>query len=197
MKSKILRFVAATLFLSFMGTGCEDNDHDLWEISPESKNVVIQQEMDGIEFNFCLLNEDGEPATVFNEGENFTFNFSFGNKKQNTVVVTTEFISPNFYRVYSSKDNIDMGKPWTGLWCELSLAPHEIKLAPSEYKELSSPWMLTENNEPTYPLCMSGSNEFLPKGYYYTRFDLDFHYTMNDKEYVIDSTTFKITFEIK
>jgi len=197
MKNAILKISFIFLSLSIMGVGCEKEDELLWEISPDSKTAVIQKEVDGIEFKFCLLNEEGEPATVFNEGENFAFNFSFKNKMQDTIVVTTEFISSNFFKVYRSQDNNDMGKPWTGVWCNYSLAPQEINSAPSNTKQLYCPWILTQDTAPEYPLCMSESKDYLAKGKYETFFDLDFHFTMGEKKKIIDNITFKINFEIK
>lgn len=102
MKTTLLKISFIFLLLGLMGAGCEKDDEILWEISPESKTAEIQKEVDGIEFSFCLLNEKGESATVFIEGENFSFNFSFKNKMQDTIVATTEFISSNFFRVYRS-----------------------------------------------------------------------------------------------
>lgn len=197
MRSIHLKISFVLLILCFLGAGCEKEDELFWEISPDSKTAVIQKEVDGIEFKFCLLNEQGEPATVFNEGENFIFSFSFKNKMQDPIVVTTEFISSNFYRVYRSIDKTDMGKPWTGIWCNYDGTLHEINLAPSNVRQLNCPWVLTDDKAPEYPLCMSESKEYLAKGKYETFFDLNFHYTISGKKKIIDNMTFKIIFEIK
>ena len=197
MKTTILKLSAFVLIFALMGVGCKKGKELLWKISPDSKTAVIQNEVDGIEFKFCLLNEKGKPAIVFNEGEDFAFNFSFSNKMQDTIVVTTEFINLNFFRVYRTLDNYDMGKPWTGVWCNYSLAPPEIYIAPSKTKQLYCPWVLAEGVAPEYPLCMSESKIFLDKGKYYSSFDLDFHYTIGGKKKIINNKTFKINFEIK
>jgi hypothetical protein len=172
-------------------------DETLWEISPETENKVIQEQENGIEFKFCLLNEVGEAATEFDEGENYTFSFSIENKEDDTITVTTEFITADFYRVYRTQDNKDLGKPWTGLWCEFSLRPREIKSAPAECIKLDCPWVLNGNNRPDYPLCMSESKYPLSKGNYYTSFALDFHYTINNEEKKINNKRFKINFQIQ
>lgn len=197
MKTTILKLSAFILLFALMGAGCEKDDELLLEISPNSETAVIQKEVDGIEFKFCLLNEKGEPATVFKEGENFLFNFSFKNNTSNTIIVTTEFINQNFYRVFRSSSNTDKGKPWTGLWCQYSLSPQEITLEQSNSKELRCPWILDERNTPDYPLCMSMSKDLLNKGEYFTSFTLDFHYTSNGKTKVIKDITFKILFQIQ
>lgn len=197
MKTKILKLSVFILLFALMGAGCEKEEELLWEISPDSKTAVIQKEVDGIEFKFCLLNQKGEPATVFNEGENLFFNFSFKNSSSNPVIATTEFINQNFYRVFRLSDNTDMGKPWTGLWCQYSLSPQEINLEPNNSKELCCPWLLVGGNTPDYPLCMSMSKDVLNKGEYFTSFVLDFHYVSNGKAKVIKDITFKITFIIQ
>jgi len=182
-----------------LGAGCGQDDNNLWEISPYSKSSVIQKEVNGIEFKFCLLNEKGEPATVFKEGENFSFRFSIKNLNDDTITVTTEFISDDFFRVYHLTSNslIDMGKPWTGVWCEYSLTPHEFEMEPSIEKQFNCPWVLTDDNAPDYPICMDESKNYLTIGEYSTSFNLNFHYRIGDKESIIDNAKFKINFEIQ
>ncbi|TDO04877.1 hypothetical protein [Sunxiuqinia elliptica] len=194
MKKLIVFLVLSAL----IGTGCEKEEEDMFEIDIGDKNAVIQKEVNGIEFKFCLLNEVGEPATVFKEGENFTFHFSFKNSKNDTISVTTEFVNDDFFRVYqiSSDKLIDVGKPWTGLWCEYSIAAQEIELKPSFEKQLKCPWLLTENGAPDYPLCMSESKDYLDKGKYTSSVFLNFHYTIEGIKYIIDDLTFTINFEI-
>lgn len=192
MQKIILKISFIFLFFSLMGAGCEKDGELLLEISPHSKSVVIQKEVDGIEFKFCLLNDQGEPATIFNEGENFTFSFSIKNNLEDTLIITTEFINSEFFRVYNTQDNIDMGKPWTGLWCEFSLEPQTLMLPPVQSLKLNCPWVLIENNKPDYPLCMSESKNPLAKGEYYTKLDLDFQYSKKGRKEQINNVIFKI-----
>lgn len=197
MKPTILKISLIFLFLSLMGAGCEKEEEQLWEISPTSKSAIIQKEVDGIQFKFCLLNKEGEPATIFNEGENFTFSFSIKNNFEDTLIITTEFISSEFFRVFHTQDNIDMGKPWTGLWCEFRLGPQILMLPPVQSIQLNCPWALTENNKPDHPLCMGESKNPLAKGEYYTKLNLDFHYSKNGKKEQINNILFKIIFKIQ
>lgn len=196
MKTTILK-ISAFLLLFSMGAGCEKEAEQLWEISPTSESAIIQKEVDGIQFKFCLLNKEGEPATIFNEGENFTFSFSIKNNFEDTVIITPEFISSEFFRVYHTQDNIDMGKPWTGSWCLFRLEPEIFILPPVQSRQLNCPWMLTGNNKPDYPLCMAESKNPLAKGDYYTKFNLDFHYSKNGKKEQINNIIFKINFKIQ
>jgi hypothetical protein len=51
---------------------------------PASKKTgyVHTERKDGVEFKLCLLNEQGEPAAVFREGENFSFRFEMENLRK-------------------------------------------------------------------------------------------------------------------
>lgn len=198
MKTILLKISVIFLFLSLMGAGCEKEDELLWEISPESNTAVIQKEVDGIEFKFCLLNEKGEPATVFNEGENFTFLFSFKNNLADSIIVSPEFINTDFFRVNKLNENnlIDIGRPWTGVWCYYSGEPHEFIVQSSKTKSLQCPWVLTVTNAPDYPLCISESKDHLSKGEYFTSLRLNFNYVFNNELITIKNKEFKINFKI-
>ena len=197
MKTNILEIGLILTLFTAIGTGCEKNTDNLWEISPENNVAAIQQEVNGIVFKFCLLNEKGEPATVFDEGRNFTFSFSISNNLNDTIAIPTEFINSEFYRVYEIQDKMAMGKPWTGIWCEFSLAPHIITLPPAKTKQLNCPWLLTDFDKPDYPLCKSRSNEPLPKGEYFTKLDLDFQYLKKGEKVQINDLIYTIKFEIQ
>lgn len=191
-KQKIISLIF--IFSIAVIAGCENNESVL-EITSKSNNTVIQKEVDGIKFKFCLLNESGNSSTVFKEGENIIFSFSFENDLQDSIIVSTDFIRSNFYRVYQS-DNIDVGKPWTGILCEFSMAKEELGLAPSSFKQLNCPWVLTINSQPNYPLCMSQSQSYLRAGDYYTFIDLEFHYRINKKPKSIENLKFLVNFII-
>ncbi len=80
MKQKILKLSTVILLFAFIGAGCQKDD--IFELEIGDKDAVIVKEVDGVEFKFCLLNAQGEPATVFDEGENFTFTFSIKNNRK-------------------------------------------------------------------------------------------------------------------
>lgn len=189
------------LLFIIIDAGCQKEQDDplLWEISPNSETAVIQSVVDSIEFKFCLLDEQENPSTVFNENENFYFNFSFKNKMQDTIVVTPEFINSDLFRVYQLNTNIDMGKPWSGIWCEYRLDSQTFSLYPSASIQLNCPWILTEINKPDYPFCMDEDQDYqhLPKGEYFTKIELDFHYVKNEITNIISDKTFIIYFIIQ
>ncbi len=193
----IIKLLPAVLLLFVVAlSGCEKEWKTLkMEIWPDSEQTVIEQTADGILFKFCLINEQGEPATVFKEGENFAFGFSVQNQLQNTIMIPTNFVNNNFYRVYR-KDNNDMGKPWTGIWCNFSLASQELTVSHNEVRSLNCPWQLTESNRPEYPLCMDESKSVLAKGEYYTFIETPFDYVVNNNKQTI-KLNFKINFKIE
>ena len=198
MKTTLLKISFIFLFLSLMGAGCEKDDELLWEISPDSETAVIQKEVDGIEFKFCLLNEQGEPATIFNEGENFTLQFSFKNNTPDTIVATPGFINEDFFRVYQLLDSEqkDLGKPYDGIWCEFVAISNYFKLKAKETGGLQCPWVSLQGEDPR-PFCVSKTRDFLARGDYFTKIKLEFHYKTKSKELIIKDVFLKINFEIK
>ncbi len=193
---KSFKIIFFLVIIIFTGLGCESSDSDFL-IAEIGDTGCIEDASKNIDFKFCLLDQEGKPSTVFNNGENFSFSFSFKNKMQNNIIVTPEFITSDFYRVYRLDNNKDMGKPWTGTWCNFSLQAREFELAFEQTIKLTCPWILTDNSQPDYPLCMSESKEFLPKGEYYTQIKLNFQMEVNGKKKVIDNLKFRINFKIK
>jgi len=183
-------------------TACESKDEgkiddSSLEISPDSEAQVIEKDIDGIVFKFCLLNEQGKPATIFKKGENFVFSFSFKNNLTKNISVPTQFINDDFYRVYRN-NNIDMGKAWTGIWCNFRYEKMIIELSPYEYKQLHCPWLWSENFWPDYPLCKAddGMNP-LSQGKYSTTLHFDFIYTIDGEQKNIKDIIFQINFNIQ
>lgn len=191
-------FVIPFLFILIVVGACDNNSDNLFfEISPEGGRSVIQQEVQGLFFKFYLLNEKNQPTTIFNEKENIIFSFSIENKLGDDISATTDFIDSNFFRVYKTTNSVDMGKPWTGLWCEYSLSDKKINISSAEISQLSCPWVLTEKYQPDYPICMSESKNYLPIGNYYTIIRLNFHYFRGNEQKLINDVIFKINFKIQ
>jgi len=192
----LTRFVFAFLFIC-LSFGCNKNDDPtVIEITTDSKEKLIKYETEQIEFEFCLLNLDGISETIFNKGDNIIFSFSFKNSSGEQIIATTEFVNNSFFNVFNGQNNIEIGRPWTGLWCEFSGAPQELKVNPDSKIKISCPWFLDQNNFPVYPLCMSESKIPLETGEYYTTLDLDFHYKINSKTNIIDKTRLIIHFKV-
>jgi hypothetical protein len=162
-----------------------------FEISPNSKSQLIEKELNGITFKFCLLNEQGQPATVFKEGENIIFNFSLKNNLKENISIPTQFINDDFYRVYGN-DNTDMGKAWTGVWCNFRYDKMEVELSSQEQKKLRYPWRLSETFQTDYPLCKGDDMNSLPQGAYYTSLHFNLLYVVDRKQISVENIVFKI-----
>lgn len=196
MTTNFFKLSLIALLFSFISAGCQKDD--IFELDIGDENAVILKEIDGMEFKFCLLNEQGNPATIFNAGENFIFLFSFRNNLSDSIIVTTEFINNDFFRVskINNDNEVDMGTPWTGVWCRYSGEPHEFIVQRTKIKSLKCPWVLTDTKVPDYPLCISESKDYLSTGEYLTSFNLNFHYIFNSELKIIKDKKFKINFKI-
>jgi len=69
-----------TFIVPFLFAGCsKESVEPVTELPIDGTQKVIKVEKNGIGIEFCLLNEQGEPATVFYEGEDFKFHLSITN----------------------------------------------------------------------------------------------------------------------
>ncbi len=89
-----------------------------------------------------------------------------------------------------------MGKPWSGVWCEFIGGPREFRLMPTEALSINSPWVLTDGTQPSHPLCTAATIDYLPKGDYYTRIELNFHFSKGNRKKIIRNRTYTINFKI-
>ena len=194
---EIINHVTILLLLAIGMAACANTPDDLWgEISPDSKSQVIEKEIDGIAFKFCLLNEQRKPTANFIEGENIIFSFSLKNNLKESISIPTYFINDDFYRIYEN-NNTDMGKAWTGIWCEFRYENMMIELLPYEQKELNCPWRLSEIFQADYPLCKGDDMNPLPQGEYLTSLRFDLFYIVEGKQKCIKNAIFKINFRIQ
>lgn len=202
MKTTILKISFIFLFLSLIGAGCEKEEELLWEISPDSETSVIQKEVDDIEFKFCLLNENGEPATVFNEGENFTFQFAIKNNRTESL----PFYDYGYYELGDflaiKSDEKSYGKPFKFKHYSTTLELRWLRSGVSD--ELSYNFTVPWHDERDewqlhWGYFQSTKQPFLEKGKYYTQFAYNFTFGMPNKEPKLKTglITFKINFQIK
>lgn len=192
MKSKILKLSVLFLPLLFIGAGC-NNDEDLFELQIGDKNAVIQKEVDGIEFKFCLLNEAGEPATVFNEGENFAFQFSIENNTDTILYYDNSLFNENgFCEVKNNNESSGMPYKKPVVIELIGKVAFGIPIGYSVDKNIK--WI---SNDDVWTVghvsFKKNNNSPLAKGIYHTEFSHRFDFdTMKTNK-----LTFKINFEIK
>ena len=183
------------------------------ELAIDSEQKVIAVEKNGIGIEFCLLNENGEPATVFNEGENFKFHLAIINNVEpdTAMYIVSDFLSnPDLFITFSSNGDT-IGKPVSFLAADLiSLKANKIKQGEKWIMEI--PLHETRGNE--VPLNYHNVILFLhsffiglnqpplSKGTYYTeftqRFCLGKYLPHPQSEFACtDMLQLKINFEIK
>ena len=181
------------------------------ELAINGEQKVISVEKNGIGIEFCLLNEQGEPATIFNEGEDFRFHLAITNniKSYDSVYMPLctgcgyGYIPDEFYVMDSQGDTI--GRPFY-----FSGADYVLIDCPLIYKGesfiLDIPWTENRDNWRICTLYAHGlKNTPLTKGIYYTSFthkfcfrDAALHGQGNPDEYICsDNNSFKINFRIK
>jgi hypothetical protein len=173
------------------------------EITIDSANPVITFASNGIEFNFCLLNEQGEPSTIFNEGENFRFYFKCTNHNANKELeFDGDFLS---YLIIDglgcviSQQNDTIGYP-----CKFGFGTDIFATYPfygeNNSYEVIIPWSDSRerwsDNLSRYYESLHREN--LSTGKYYTGFTHEFRFFVKGKHGRYDITvSFKINFEVK
>ncbi len=202
---RIKKLLPAVLMLFVVVfSGCERNrEINKWEIFPNGKKNAIEQMVDGISFTFCLLNEQGEPATVFNEGENFTLYFRIKNetgKDYDYDPYDDCAHKDDLFTVYHTSGK-KIGKPYEALPTPSILRPHPFNNQDSYAFEV--PWLHSENTVVTSGdfQYISVKMEPLKAGYYYTSFTHRFKmYDKGSKRqryFETEELHFKINFLIR
>ena len=190
----ILSLVFATIAI----TACESKDDGLFD----SQAQVVEKEIDGIAFKFCLLNEKGEPATVFKKGENFSFYFSVTNKTEEELFFFPDFAYSNengFCEVFSS-DNQKIGKPFICLYyAKIGIGAYPFNA--EESYVFRQQWEDKRNSiwHWKYGSYESNHQKPLPKGDYFTEFQSRFRLEHQHKDTNnLDTTlTFQIKFKVQ
>ncbi len=155
------------------------------------------QKNEPISFEFQLLDEKGNPSTVFNEGENIVFDFQIiNNTDVDCYFYQHKFNTERFLEVYSA-DKVSLGKPYRSIFCDkIGLLIIEPKSALS----VKASW-ITDSNCCDFPyLCGVNKQSILPKGKYSTGFEGPFTFRFSgsdeDQYYIIDNIGFQINFEV-
>ncbi|RRD75624.1 hypothetical protein [Tannerella forsythia] len=203
MKTKKKALFVSLLFLWITAgmTGCNKNDDQLWEISPYGKQTVIERKINGIAFKFCLLNEQGKPATVFKEGENFSFYFRIKNETGKNLYYNAYpcAYSDNFFSVSDSSGKI-VGKSYEALpQTDIGIAAYPFNNNDSytfKVAWLHSEKSIVQGGDFDYK---SLKREHLKTGNYYTGFSHKFKLfpASGDKHIEIEDIHFKINFKIR
>ncbi len=214
MKKILQIFYLFLTVITVIITSCRKEPvNSVTELTIDGKQKVITVEENGIGIEFCLLNEKGEPATVFNEGESFKFHLVIKNnvKPDTAMYIVSDFLkNPNLFCVFSSNGEMT-GEPvkWYGM-NKVSDAINQIKLG--EEWVLDIPWFETRGTEDPFDAdnlirvlqhyFMGLNQQPLSKGKYFSEFTQQFclrkYLPHPQSEFVCtDTLKLKINFEIK
>ncbi|MDR1456318.1 MAG: hypothetical protein LBJ01_11745 [Tannerella sp.] len=189
------------MILCLGAVSCSD---DLYEPATKSSGYVNTVRKDDISFKLSLLNEEGKPATVFREGENFSFRFEMENLRENDKREYPGQLLGNLY-VNGFSHVFNQNGDWVG-------SPFSEGGACT--KELSS-FPFEGDNRPDVTVPWNGSNEeewwkyrscdftwsapaVLPKGDYYTGFTYTFNYRITPNTWVeTGPVTMRIDFTVE
>ncbi len=189
MRNNLLKICLLIFSLGFICTGCSKTE--LLELKNGSEEAIIEYDVDGLHFTFCLLDEDSIPSTSFKEGENFRLYFAIKNN-------TNDHLEFNDYGFYHLNDFLavksavrNYGKPFEFVRPSLTEEIRYILLG--GYALFSVNWH--ENREEFY--AMHGyfkglEKPFLEKGKYHTQFT----YKYKIGHITTPKLTFRINFEI-
>jgi len=180
------------------------------EITVDGTQKTINVEQNRIGITFCLLNDQGQPATVFRQGENFRFYLSIKNnvQKDTALYIVSDFLSnSDLFRVYD-ENGTAIGKPLKLSFCYYtSDGINELKRG-KEWA-LESFWHVNNSAETHFLQCyFQGLNQpLLPSGKYYTKLTQQFclgkyfnyeNYSYTPYEFICTNIlNLKINFEIK
>lgn len=160
-----------------------------------------------VAFKFQLLGEDGQPATVFQEEENFIMSFSIiNNSDEDVYFVHSSMDTENFFRIEKILDSqeenavIDMGKPYDFIFCYL-VNGYQIKS--KDVLRLTIPWKPDETWQPgsdyyTSIFCtLNADNSLLSAGKYQTKFSSNFEFSISGTEFSLPVQYFQIDFTVE
>jgi len=178
-------------------------------ITVNVKQKVINVQQKGLEITFCLLNEQGQPATVFRQGENFKFYLAIKNnvKDYDSMYIVSSFLAnPDLFRVHDENGTI-IGSPWKLGFCYY-VTDVVNKLNRGKEWSMESSWQEKQTNDSTemhFLQCyFHGLDQpMLAPGKYYTSFSQQFsigaYHPHPSTGYIVrtDTLNFKINFEIK
>ena len=200
-KKKVLFVSLLSLWITAGMTGCNKDDDPIWEISPDGKQAVIERKINGLAFKFCLLNEKGEPATVFKEGENFNFSFRIKNETGKNLYYNAYpcAYSDSFFSVSDSSGKT-VGKSYE------ALPQTDIGIAAYPFNNNDSYTFKVTWLHPEKSIVQGGDFRYkslkrkpLKTGSYYTSFSHKFKLfpVSGDKHIETENIHFKINFKIR
>jgi hypothetical protein len=151
-------------------------------------------------FQFRLLNEAGQEATVFPQGQNITFDLQMTNYSSNRwdFLSSRLFSVPSYLRVFKitgTADSVDIGQPFDR---KAFCSSEDVLIKPSEAISIKFNWASDSTQFPTKGCGIRGANKAkLPIGKYRTGFTHRFQFLEGDSFRISTPIRFDINFEVK
>lgn len=183
MTRKYIILYSLLVLLSLAGTmtltSCskdDDEEQEVVDIVMEPDND-LPVDIDGVSIEFKILNTDSVAMKTFKEFEDFFFVLTITNNLDQKIdfPIDNDIIGEDLFRVYSS-DGTYVGRPW-------DLGTTQIGQSPIfEAKSSRVIWCSWLNFYPINDMKIRGYELFkypnripLPKGSYYTEFEITIH----------------------
>jgi hypothetical protein len=139
--------------------------------------------------SFQLLNEQGQEATVFSQGQNLIFRFQVTNTcDQNIYIKIPMFNTQDFLEVYGTagKQNVSLGKPYSGIFCNYVSG---YTLVAHQAMTFTIPWVDVAAFPISFPFCTHAPTTYLPTGHYRTSFSPSVTWHFQSQEPAATTTT--------
>jgi len=182
MNSNIINstLILLTISAGIMLTSCSKDDGSSDPVAIETMETDQHQPImvDDIRIDFKILNTDSVAMKTFKEGENFYFTLSLTNVGTETLYLPDrqEIIGDEAFKVFSA-DGKYVGIPWDGR--VITIQRHDLH--PNTTWTIWSAW-LTYSVRDKEAMRIAGFELYkfqghlpLPKGSYYTEFEITIH----------------------
>lgn len=149
-----------------------------------------------VEFEFQLLNENGEQATIFAFEENLSFRFAILNNTEDGLFLSEMYNMDSFFEVFKKEDSgelVSYGKPYNAIFC-LYVGGYIIPAGGSLMIEI--PW--TPGQDIISPiLCgLKYDNTPLPAGIYRTGISATCTFQKDGEDFLTKESSIDISFQI-
>jgi hypothetical protein len=155
------------------------------------KEEPFDPEMD---FKLRLLNDKGEEATVFKEGEKFSLSFLIINKINETRFFYPDQLANDseLFRIFRTTDSFDFGQPYEVIVC----TGQKMSIQSGQSLEFKVPW--NSDSATVRSFCTENiKKRDLKKGVYNTRFARTLSIGTLENSRITKKLDLLVNFEIK
>jgi len=200
---KIFLNIVSALVAAFVAS-CEQTQIDTgFEMSPDSRTQALLNTVNGMTYEFYLLNNMGEKTSVFKEGEDFTMCFYITNNSGQGMFYDVDYYQPEngIFTVFG-KD----GKNWGSANRQYGRLAIEYYMEPGWRWGIEASWIALAYEVGDYDEWMKffpnpNVRKPLPKGEYYTEYTYAFKHSTSpiptDAKATMGPLTFRINFKIE